>query len=93
MVWQAKKRSSTRGAAEPTGSDPRHIQGRAVRVADTSDHQGLRVAAEDDGRGTRALQPGNGLTGMRERFADLGGTVEFTTSPGAGFSLSAQVPT
>lgn len=71
----------------------RHGHASRLRVAVTNDQHGLRVTAEDDGRGTRELQPGNGLTGMRERFDDLGGTVEFTSSPGAGFRLSAQVPT
>ena len=29
---------------------------------------------------------------MRERFAELGGRVEFASAPGAGFRLSATVP-
>ena len=39
------------------------------------------------------LQPGIGLTGMRERFAQFGGEVEVTTNAGRGFALQAFVPT
>lgn len=70
----------------------RHGDARRLEIAVTSDRDGLRVIAQDDGRGTPDLRPGNGLTGMRERFDDLGGRVEFTSSPGAGFRLSATVP-
>ena len=53
---------------------------------------GMTVRAWDDGRGTRRLQPGAGLTGMRERFAQFGGEVAITTKAGRGFSLQAFVP-
>lgn len=70
----------------------RHGDARHLRVAVTSDEDGLRVVAQDDGRGTSELRTGNGLTGMRERFTELGGRVEFSTAPGAGFRLDATVP-
>lgn len=70
----------------------RHGRATRLRVEVTSDEDGLRVTAEDDGQGADAWRPGNGLTGMRERFDDLGGTVEFSSSRGAGFRLAAEVP-
>ena len=54
---------------------------------------GMTIRAWDDGRGTQRFQPGIGLTGMRERFAQFGGEVEVTTNSGRGFALQAFVPT
>jgi signal transduction histidine kinase len=54
---------------------------------------GMTVRAWDDGRGAERLQHGTGLTGMRERFAQLGGEVAVTASAGSGFALHAFVPT
>jgi signal transduction histidine kinase len=54
---------------------------------------GITVRARDDGRGAPLLQPGTGLTGMRERFAQLGGEVAVTTKAGEGFAVHAFLPT
>lgn len=54
---------------------------------------------EDDGRGmdpalltTTAPRPRWGLLGMRERIVQMGGTVEFLTSPGGGLRIVFDVP-
>ncbi|HEX9986375.1 MAG TPA: histidine kinase [Thermoanaerobaculia bacterium] len=52
----------------------------------------LEIRARDDGRGTRELRDGSGLTGMRRRLADLGGSLQIATGEGAGFELTANVP-
>jgi signal transduction histidine kinase len=70
----------------------RHGEATRLEVTVVNDDEGLRVSAADDGRGTRTVQLGNGLTGMRERFDELGGSVEFVSGPGAGFRLDARVP-
>jgi two-component system, NarL family, sensor histidine kinase DesK len=49
------------------------------------------VEIRDDGRGPSATSTGNGLTGLRERAAALGGTV-LTQSLQPGFSLKVMVP-
>jgi len=36
----------------------------------------VRVRVDDNGRGTRKLREGNGLKGMQERMAELGGTMQ-----------------
>ena len=54
---------------------------------------GITVRARDDGRGAPLLRPGTGLTGMRERFAELGGEVAVTTKAGEGFEVHGFMPT
>ena len=39
-----------------------------------------------------AVTSGNGLRGMRERFEELSGRVDFSSKPGAGFEVQAFVP-
>ena len=53
---------------------------------------GIELQASDDGRGATALKWGNGLTGMRERFEQLGGRLEVGAKPGRGFDVHAFVP-
>ncbi len=60
-----------------------------ARQADGS----LLVQARDDGAGCATPQAGNGLTGMAERLARFGGTLDFTSAPGEGFRLRAILPT
>ena len=52
----------------------------------------IHLKATDDGRGTLAVEPGNGLTGMRERIEALGGAIGFSADPGRGFHIDAEVP-
>ncbi|MGH9381683.1 MAG: sensor histidine kinase [Thermoanaerobaculia bacterium] len=72
----------------------------AVRHAD-ADHlwielrlgeDGLELEARDDGRGVGEVQPGQGLTGMRERLERLGGSLQIHSTPGEGFELRARLP-
>ncbi|OFE17133.1 hypothetical protein BA895_16800 [Humibacillus sp. DSM 29435] len=49
----------------------------------------LHLVARDDGRGAAGMELGNGLTGMRERFEQLGGQVIFI--PQKGFEVRVEV--
>jgi signal transduction histidine kinase len=53
---------------------------------------GIAIRARDDGRGTKELRPGHGLTGMRERLEQVGGRLEIETQPAKGFQLNAWLP-
>ncbi|HEY0198992.1 MAG TPA: sensor histidine kinase [Rhodanobacter sp.] len=52
----------------------------------------LGLHARDDGRGAEKIQPGNGLSGMRERLAEFGGSVTLDTAVSQGFSLTVRLP-
>ncbi len=52
----------------------------------------LEVVGRDDGRGARRLRFGQGLTGMRERLAGLGGSLEVESPPAGGFHVRAVIP-
>ena len=73
-----------------------------VRKHATASHVGLsldfgakdrvRLRVEDDGRGAAALDGGFGLTSLRERAEDLGGTIAYRTEPGHGFTIELELP-
>lgn len=61
-----------------------------IRIERRDDGVGLH--ARDDGRGAADLKWGNGLSGMRERFAEHAGRVEFTAGEGEGFEVHGFMP-
>jgi signal transduction histidine kinase len=52
----------------------------------------LGLHARDDGRGAAQIEPGNGLSGMRERLAEFGGSLTLETGTGQGFALTMRLP-
>ena len=53
------------------------------------------MEVEDDGRGGSAVTTtgsGNGIAGMRERAAALGGSLEAGPKPEGGFRVVARLP-
>jgi signal transduction histidine kinase len=52
----------------------------------------VRLQIQDDGRGAGALDGGFGLTSLRERAEDLGGTIAYRTEPGRGFTIDLELP-
>ncbi|HEX7340233.1 MAG TPA: histidine kinase [Rhodanobacteraceae bacterium] len=52
----------------------------------------LLLTARDDGRGATHLDPGNGLSGMRERLAEFNGRLKIATGYNRGFLLQAWLP-
>jgi signal transduction histidine kinase len=53
---------------------------------------GVALTARDDGRGAEIVTCGHGLRGIRERFEELAGHVEFSSKPGDGFHVAAFIP-
>ena len=61
----------------------------AVRLEPAAD--GLRLEVTDRGR-SGAWRPGVGLSSMRERATELGGTLEAGPAPGGGGRVAALLP-
>jgi signal transduction histidine kinase len=68
----------------------RHAHAHAVTVR-LAYEDGVTVEVADDGIGG-PVDAGNGIAGMRERAAALGGTVEAGPNPGGGFRVAAHLP-
>ncbi len=57
------------------------------------EHKGqLRLAFTDNGGGSSRVQPGSGLSIMRERIQSVGGTLEIESALGEGFTTSFIMP-
>ena len=63
-----------------------------VRLAATDGHLTFQIA--DDGRGfdTGAAAYGTGLQGMADRLDAIGGTLEVTSAPGQGTTVTGRLP-
>ncbi len=61
-----------------------------LRLHRTAD--ALEMSVEDDGHVRLPVKPGNGLTGMRERIEQLGGSLETGASARGGLRLAARLP-
>jgi signal transduction histidine kinase len=87
---------------EALTNSARHASGAAVTVRVRSVPDALIVEVTDDGAGLPAGRgvstvswaggSGNGITGMAERAAALGGTLQAGPEPGGGFGVCARLP-
>ncbi|QTX06151.1 two-component sensor histidine kinase [Agromyces archimandritae] len=68
----------------------RHAEATRLEIRVSRDAAGIRLTALDDGRGAGRPVAGNGLRGLQERFAALGGDVSFDGAH--GFRVEARVP-
>ncbi len=82
---------------EAVTNSVRHAQASRVRITLSVDEMAdigaamsphIRVSIDDDGKGAPRLNPGNGLQGMAERMAELGGRMQvLRTHPGFKIEL------
>jgi signal transduction histidine kinase len=80
-----------RCAQELVSNSIRHAGARNIWIALRVSAAEVELTARDDGVGTRELRPGGGLSGLRERLEELGGSL--VVDPGdAGFAVRATVP-
>lgn len=80
-------------ALEGLTNAARHSHGTRARVGLAVDGDVLVVTIEDDGAGiVDGAHPGVGLTSMRERADELGGTMSVLSSEGRGTTIVARLP-
>jgi signal transduction histidine kinase len=71
----------------------RHADASTVRVRVARDGEAVDVEVRDDGTGAGAAGgSGQGLRGMRERAAAVGGTVEYGPAADGGWRVAARLP-
>jgi len=74
----------------------RHARAASARIAIAYRRADLLIEIEDDGRGAadlgQEIAGGNGMLGMRERAAALGGELEAGPLSGGGFRVMARLP-
>lgn len=69
----------------------RHAHARRVRFRLSVAPMQVAMHIDDDGRGG-SLREGNGLRGMRERIASIGGALVLDSTPGQGTHIEVTVP-
>ncbi|NBB93825.1 MAG: sensor histidine kinase [Gammaproteobacteria bacterium] len=70
----------------------RHGPADVLRVRLQRGGERLVLTIDDDGRLSGEVRPGNGLTGMQERLAELDGSLELGRSDLGGLKLTASLP-
>jgi signal transduction histidine kinase/ligand-binding sensor domain-containing protein len=92
------EREILRVAQEAIHNVTRHAGAKVLTVQLEYGPGEIALEVRDDGRGFKAEEealspPGHyGLTGMRERAATIGGTLEVTSAPGAGTAVRLRAP-
>ncbi|HEY7862986.1 MAG TPA: sensor histidine kinase [Thermoanaerobaculia bacterium] len=70
----------------------RHARAENLWLEFATEESQVQIRARDDGDGASTIRPGSGLSGMRERLEEGGGSVSWSASPGGGFRLTAILP-
>lgn len=70
----------------------RHAGASVLTIALARRGDSIELRIGDDGRGAAGAPEGNGLLGMRERIAALGGSLAAANLPLRGFGLAIDVP-
>jgi signal transduction histidine kinase len=72
----------------------KHAAGATAISVSLREQDGLTLQVSDDGAGfePRTVRSGLGMASMRERLATVGGSISFTSGPGAGTTLGASIP-
>lgn len=87
----ARREAVVRLVQEVLTNTLKHAHATALDVTVTKESGDIVVQARDDGQGVRQLVPGNGLSGMVERWHQLGGEVSWTSTRGEGFAVIARM--
>ena len=88
----AQAEALVRAVQEALTNAARHGDADNVWVELRREGERIALTVRDDGRGAGALVDGNGLTGMRERLAALGGGLSVGRRTEGGVALEAWIP-
>jgi signal transduction histidine kinase len=88
----ARAHALLRSVQEIITNASRHAGARNLWIRVEARSEGVALRARDDGRGAGVIREGHGLTGMRERFEEHLGHVEFETHEGSGFEVRGFLP-
>lgn len=91
-VPPALRHATVRLVQESLTNASRHGSATRAWVALEDSDDTLSVVVRDNGQGAETPVEGNGLRGMRERFAAFGGWVVWRGAPGGGFVVQASAP-
>jgi signal transduction histidine kinase len=91
VLSSAVEVAAYRIATEAMANTARHASAAHCHVTVLQDGA-LHVSVVDDGTGIPPGRPGTGLTSMRERAEELGGTCTARFSPGRGTRVEAMLP-
>jgi signal transduction histidine kinase len=92
-VPDALGRAAYRIVQEALTNVIRHANAAKVTVTLDRGPDALSITVRDDGKGAAEVVEGNGVRGMRERAAELGGQLDITsTGRGAGTVVAAELP-
>lgn len=81
-----------RCAQEAITNAVRHGQTRHIGIGIRSEGGAIAAQVRNDGRSPTTQREGNGLAGMRERLAGLGGSLSLAALPAGGAGLHAEWP-
>lgn len=70
----------------------RHASAETLTVSLKKEDAGMHLQIEDDGRLKGRVREGNGLSGIRERVAALGGDVQLGSSATGGLRMDVRLP-
>lgn len=79
-------------AQEALTNAARHGDANTVWLDIDTDAHGVRIDIRDDGQRSERIREGNGITGMRERLAELQGQLELARTDAGGMHLIARLP-
>jgi signal transduction histidine kinase len=79
-------------ACEAVTNAVKHARATRIALSAGRENAHLVVRVADDGVGGAAPVAGSGLSGLDDRVAALGGTLEIDSDPGAGTTLVAKLP-
>jgi signal transduction histidine kinase len=79
--------------SEALTNTARHAGAAVATVEVTAGPGVLRVRARDDGSGGARFGRGSGLVALRDRVEALGGRISLHSPPGAGTTLTVDIPT